>query len=152
MTRTTPPDPDAPRTHLAVLKKRYLEALLTGDKTIEARLSKHRVAPYRAVAPGDAVYLKQSAGPVRAVASVLRVRFFDDLHPATVRALCAEFNGRILGTADYWKTKADARYASLLWLSPPRPLRPLEIPAVPALFGAAWVPLPGPRPHSKRSA
>lgn len=129
-----------PGVHLAVLRRRYLDAALAGDKAVEARLSRNRGAPYGRVRPGDTIYLKQSSGPVRAVATAGEVRTLDDLSPARVRAIRREHDHLIGADPDYWNAKSTARYATLIWLVGTRSLTALDtIPPVPPLHGSAWV-------------
>lgn len=52
------------RAHLAILVQPYLGKLLKGEKTIESRWMKHRIAPYGRVNTGDIVYVKKSGGLV----------------------------------------------------------------------------------------
>jgi len=140
-----------PERHVAVLRRRYLDALLAGEKRVESRLSLARVAPFERVRAGDLVYLKAPGAPVEAVAAVEAARFYEIDGPAGVAALRDRFNHLIGAPPDYWRAKRLARYATLLWLDPPRPLEPRDAPpAVPPLFGRGWLAL-GPAP-ARRSA
>lgn len=102
--------------HLAILHPRYIDSILAGEKTIESRFSRHRCEPYGRVSPGDTIYFQQRAGAIVARARVSRTRAFDDLTPARVRALRAEFNDQILAPAAYWRAKRSASYATLIWI------------------------------------
>jgi len=135
----TPPERPARAVHLAILKRPYLDAVIQGRKTIELRLARTRSAPFRKIARRDAIYLKQSAGPIRAVATAKRVLFLEDLTPAAVRDIKREHNHRILGAPDYWRDKSTARYATLIWLAGVRELTPRDPrPHAEPFFGAAW--------------
>jgi len=137
----TPPERQrrAPAAHLAVLKRPYLDAVIEGRKTIELRLSRTRAAPFGKVAPRDTIYLKQSAGPVRARATAERVLSLEDLTPAEIRALKRAHNHLVLGAPDYWRARSSARYATLIWLADVRELTPSD-PRPPAdpFYGNAW--------------
>ena len=61
------------QTHLAIIKRSYLNAIIAGKKTIELRLTKTRTAPFGRICKGDQIYLKASAGPVMATAAVARI-------------------------------------------------------------------------------
>ncbi|QOI99488.1 MAG: ASCH domain-containing protein [Phycisphaeraceae bacterium] len=102
--------------HLAILKPRYLDAILDGRKTIECRLMRNRVPPFGLVRPGDRIFLKDSGGPIRGVARAAAVRDLSGLTPASILDLEREFNGRVLGDAEFWRKKAGARYGTLIWL------------------------------------
>ena len=126
--------------HVAILLKPYLELILDGRKTVELRLTRTRRVPFRAIEPGDRIYLKQSGGPFRATAIVRRVDFHDDLTPRRIQALQREFNHAIRGGADYWRSKRDARYATLVWLAD---VESIEFgPKMRPHHGAAWQVLP----------
>ena len=59
--------------HLAILKQPYLELILRGEKTIECRLTRTPKPPFGVLQTGQRIYLKQSSGPVRGVATAGKV-------------------------------------------------------------------------------
>jgi len=127
--------------HIAVVHRRYLQALLSGAKTIESRLSRTRRPPYGCVSPGDQIYFKTPGGPVAAVADVADVQCHSDLTPTRIGALKRDLNGQVLADDAYWESKTDARYATFLWLGR---VRPIENPSdshteAPAMNGRAWI-------------
>ena len=111
--------------HLIVLKPNYLNAVLTGDKTIECRLARRPIPPYHAVQIGDILWLKVSLGPVLARAVVSDVFYHDSLTPAKIKDLRRRFNSGILGTDDYWTDRMDCRYATLICMEAVTPIEPL---------------------------
>ena len=117
----------AQRWHVAILKRHYLDLLLEGSKRIESRFTRNSCAPFKAVAPGETVLLKESGGPIRGRAEVERVEFYENLTPARVRRLQQRYNGLILGEETYWQAKASSRYASLIWLTKVELLKPYRI-------------------------
>lgn len=102
--------------HVAILQKPYLDLVLFGTKTIEARLSKVRVPPFDRVRASDIVAFKQSSGPFRAVASIRHVESFELRTSDDVARLRDEHNEHIFGADEFWASKQDARYATLMWL------------------------------------
>ncbi len=50
------------RKHLAILKYPYLKALVDGQKTIEARLTKTRREPFGQIDVGDLYILSEAVG------------------------------------------------------------------------------------------
>ncbi|HYE01691.1 MAG TPA: ASCH domain-containing protein [Phycisphaerales bacterium] len=135
------PDPaPAPRTHVAVVTRACLDAILSGEKTIESRLSRTRCAPFGRVSVGDSVYFKQSSGPFRARATVRRVKAFHGLSAAGVARLRSLYNAGVRGSPAYWRTKRDAGFATMIWLDEVRAVD--EGPSIPALYGRAWIVLP----------
>lgn len=113
----------AKRTHVAIVRREYIDALLAGTKRIEARLQRARQAPFGRVRAGDIVYLKERGGPFRGRAVVESVRDFQGLTPHAVRLIRRRFDAFIRADAAYWESKADARCASLIWMTRIRPTR-----------------------------
>ncbi len=114
-------------THLAILKGEYLDAIVSGDKTIESRFTKTRRAPWGTISAGDTVYLKVTSGPVRAIAEVGRVCCYEIPGPGDIEAIRAEFGDAIGGSDEYWLDKRNSRYAVLVWLEKVRPIEPVRI-------------------------
>lgn len=46
--------------HLAIIKKDWLEKILSREKTIESRWYKHRKSPFMAINKGDTIYFKET--------------------------------------------------------------------------------------------
>lgn len=126
--------------HVAVLKPVYLDMLLSGEKTLECRLTRTRVEPHGRIRRGERVYFKESSGPFRATALVDEVTSFDDLDEAGVDAIRAEFGDAIRGPDSYWESKRSAKFAVLI-----RFRRLEEVfrgPKHPALNGRGWIRVP----------
>lgn len=115
------------KTHLVILKKCYLDKILDGSKSIELRLTKTAVPPFGNIAVGDRLFLKESSGPVYAVARVSAFTEFRNLTPAKIARLKAEFNDKILGEDEYWKFKSDSKFAVLVWMKNVRKIKPVRI-------------------------
>ncbi len=102
--------------HLAIIHKNYLDAVLRGEKSVEARIARVRCAPFGRVERGDVIYLKQTGGPVLAFATARRVRTYRDMTPGDLRALRVEWNDRICGSSEFWAERHGCRYATLIEL------------------------------------
>jgi ASC-1-like (ASCH) protein len=113
--------------HLVILKKPYLEAILAGRKRIESRFTVTRRAYLGRVLPGDRLFLKESSGPVCAVATVAAVRNFDSLTPKKIGELKRQYDHHIRGTKEYWQSKANCRFGLLVWLKEVEPIEPVRI-------------------------
>jgi len=113
--------------HLVILKKPYLDAILAGQKTIESRFMKNKCSPFGRVKPGDNLFLKISSGPVCAKAVAGRVRNFEDLTSEEVAQIKDKYNCQILGTSEYWLSRADCKVGLLVWLENVRPIKPIQI-------------------------
>jgi ASC-1-like (ASCH) protein len=113
--------------HLVILKRPYLEAILAGRKRVESRFAKARRAPFGRVLAGDKLFLKQSSGAVCATASVAAVKSFEDLTPKRIRELRTEYNHLIVGSDQYWQSRADCAFGFLVWLDDVRAVEPIRI-------------------------
>lgn len=119
--------PVMPKSHLVILKKLYLDKILNGSKTIELRLLKAAFPPFGCIAAGDRLFLKESSGPVCAVAQVSAFTELKNLTPGKILSLKAEFNNLILGDDEYWKLKSDSKFAVLVWIKKVRAIKPVRI-------------------------
>lgn len=108
--------------HVAIIRGPYLDAILSGEKTIESRLSVSRGPAFERVSAGERVYFKQTSGPFRATALVRRARHLAGLNSASVATLRREHNAGILGDAEYWRDRRKSRYATLVWLEAVEPI------------------------------
>lgn len=115
----------APQIHLAVLVEPYLEYLLSGKKTIESRFSIHRIAPFEEVLQDDIVLLKRSGGPVVGLALVGQTEFFH-LAPSTW-AQVKSYSREICADVEFWRSRRDKRYATLLHIADIIPLEPFQV-------------------------
>jgi len=138
VTRSSPPQTVG--LHVAILRRPYLDRILDGAKTLECRLTRTPRAPFGRVAAGDTLYLKQSAGPFRGRAVAGEIVSQSDLTPADVDRIRDRYGDRVLGEPDYWQSKRDSRYATLIEL---RSVEPVDVgPALAPSHGLAWFVLP----------
>jgi len=114
--------------HLVIFKKPYLDLILAGEKTVESRLARTKRPLFGRVAAGDTLFLKQSCGPVCAVATAAAVKHFAELTPGQITTIKQQYNRLIKGDDDYWQGKADCKFALLVWLKDVRPIEPVRIP------------------------
>jgi len=113
--------------HLVILKKSYLDAILTGQKRIESRFTKTKREPFGQVLPGDKLFLKESSGPVCAVAAVAAVKIFENLTPGQITEIKQRYNHYIRGSDKYWQSKANCRFGFLVQLKDVKPIEPVRI-------------------------
>jgi hypothetical protein len=132
-----------PINHLVILRPPYLDMILSGEKTVESRLSRRRHPASSRCLPGDVLYLKRTGGDVEGRAIVARVDVYADLDPAGLRVLAEQRAGRVAATeADDWyqRIKRDARHALFLTLTGverfhiPRQALPRSLP-----WASAWI-------------
>jgi hypothetical protein len=113
--------------HLVILKKPYLELILSGRKTVELRLSKGRQPAFGRVHPGDRLFLKVSSGPVCGAAVAANVKLYDDLSPERIVRIRQRYNGEIMGGDAIWQSMMHCRYGFLVWLRDVRRIEPMRI-------------------------
>lgn len=134
------------REHIAILKPKYCRLILSGEKTIECRLTKTRREPFGMVAAGDVIWLKRVSGVIVGRAVAERVVSFAGLTPEGVDQIREQHDGEIMGEETYWGAKSDSRYGTLIWLVEPRPVGQSEAPdwknATPRGTGSGWRYLP----------
>jgi len=115
------------RGHLAILTQPYLDKIIVGKKTIESRFSKMRVPPFYKVQKGDILLLKETAGPIAAIAMVSNVKFFGPLKPRDVELVMEEYSDGLALEEAFTKTKQDSKYATLINIGEVLPVKPLTI-------------------------
>jgi len=113
--------------HLVILKKSYLDAIVTGQKRIESRFTRTRREPFGQVLPGDRLFLKESSGPVCAVATAAAVKIFENLTPGKIMEIKQRYNHYIRGSDKYWQSKANCRFGFLVQLKDVEQIEPVRI-------------------------
>jgi hypothetical protein len=113
--------------HLVILKKPYLDLILSGRKTIELRLTRAQRLPAQRVQAQDRLFLKVSGGPVCAVATAAEVRYYENLTPERVAEIKRQYRKQIGGDDAVWQSVMDCRSGFLVWLRDVRPLAPVRI-------------------------
>ena len=113
--------------HLVILKKPYLDAILAGRKTIESRLTKTNRPPIGKIAPGDKLFFKISSGAVSATGRVKKIQQFDNLTPSKIDKIKLTYNDKILGSDEYWAQKSDCKYGVLVWFEKIKTIPPVRI-------------------------
>lgn len=102
--------------HLAVMTGSFLDLIMTGEKTVESRFHRQRRAPLFIARPGDVVVFRQSGRPVN-VAAMLGDVCYLNMTEVSVDQVRADWASRIgCDDDDFWMTRADARWVSLLTL------------------------------------
>lgn len=110
--------------HVAILKPGYLNEILAGRKTIESRLTKTAQPPFEKIETGERLFLKASAGPFMATAIAGKVLCIGNLQPRDIDQLHKRYGRLIGGDDDYWQSKRDSRYATLIEL---RDVEPIDV-------------------------
>ncbi|MBI2597107.1 ASCH domain-containing protein [Candidatus Daviesbacteria bacterium] len=102
--------------HLAIFKEDGADKILSGEKTIESRFSRRRIAPFGQVSSGDLVYIKPAGKEVIGQFRVQKVIFYDGLGIEEIREIREEYGKKIAVEESYWKGKGDCRYGTLIFI------------------------------------
>ena len=114
------------------MNKRFgdlIAKILSGEKKIESRWSKNKVAPWGRVKRGDRIYFKNSGEPVTAMAEVEKVRQFEKKDFDKAREL--------FSASDKWARGKN--YCVLIWLKDPKKVKPFKINKSGFGSAAAWL-------------
>ena len=111
--------------HLVILKKVYLDRILSGSKTVECRLSCTRRPPYGCVHVGDKLWLKQSGRRIRATARVRGIRYFHPLDPVVLAMLQERYGPVIQADRAFFNLKKGAQFATVIRLGSVRRIAPI---------------------------
>lgn len=110
--------------HLAIFTQPFLSMVLSGEKTIESRFSRNRCAPYGEIDDGDIILLKEVAGPICGLALARRIWCYD-LESEPIDRIRHRFGGGICANDEFWSSRADALYATLIELDVPASIVPV---------------------------
>jgi len=119
--------------HIAILKKSWglLPKILAGEKTVESRWYKNRVAPWDCIRAGETVYFKNGGEPVSVRAEVDKVLRFADLNPRGIKRIIGQY-GNKLGIGEdkleqFYQMFKNKRYCILVFLKNPQKIKPFNI-------------------------
>jgi len=128
--------------HVAILdrKRKLLDKILSGEKTIESRWYKHRRAPWNAISKGDTIYFKDCGEPITAKAAVKNVLFFDNLDKDKVLMILHRYGRAIcLEILDYTPYYDGRNYCILLFLENVKKIKPFNIDKTGFGNANAWI-------------
>lgn len=134
--------------HVAIMRRKwkFVEKILSGEKTIESRWYMKRSVPWEKITAGDTVYFKETGGLVTAKASVQKVVVYEELSPKKVSEILVRYSLKIgIPAKDqpaFLKMFRDKKYCLLMFLTGPKPVKPFAIDK--KGFGAmnAWITVP----------
>ena len=114
------------------MNKRFgdlIAKILSGEKKIESRWSKNKIAPWDRVKTGDKIYFKNSGGPIVIMATVEKVRQFEKKDFAKAKELFPAADEWVLGK----------NYCVLIWLKNSKKVSPFKINKSGFGSAAAWL-------------
>ena len=112
--------------HVAVMAEPFLTFLLEGKKTIESRFSKHAIAPYRQIKPGDLVLVKRTGGPVTGYFTVGKVLELQ-LGRTSLERIKTDYGSAICADASFWEAQQNKRYATLITVQDVHSMHPIPL-------------------------
>ena len=100
--------------HLAIFQEPYLTFIMDGRKKIETRFAKRACPPFRRVADGDVVLLKESGGEIVGICEVEKVWFYN-LDPEAFEIIKNRFGEMICpANGSFWQERKDKLVATLM--------------------------------------
>lgn len=108
--------------HVAILKKPYVKLILSGQKTIESRLTRTAQPPFRAIQTGERLFIKASSGPFMATALAGLIEQHQGLEPRDIQRLNRRHNRAVCGDPAYWELKSQSRFAVFIHLEQVEPI------------------------------
>ncbi len=129
--------------HLAILdkKRKLLEKIISGEKSIESRWYKLKKTPYGMIKAGDTVYFKDSGDSVRVKATVHKVLFFSDMTREKYKEIIDTYGNTIClenKNVEYY-LKQKYNYITLIFLKNVQEIQPFEIDKTGYGMMAAWI-------------
>lgn len=114
--------------HVAIFQEPFLTWVLEGKKRVESRFSQNQVAPFGAIAEGDAVLIKRVSGPLVGICHV-NAAWSYRLDPATWSFIRTRFSELLCAEGeDFWNDRKDARFATLISIDHVSPLPDISYP------------------------
>lgn len=102
--------------HLAIFSSDLAQKILTGEKSIESRFSKAKIAPFEVISSGDLVYIKPTGKDITGQFRVKKVIFFDGLTKEDFKQIRDLYGKEISADDSFWKEKADCKYGTLIFI------------------------------------
>ncbi len=127
--------------HIAILskKRKILDKIISGEKTIESRWYKFKKTPFEAISAGEIIYFKESGEPVSAKAKVQKALFFKDLNLEKIKEILLEHGKGICMDISYAENIQDKRFCTLVFLEDVQKTEPFAINKKGFGLMAAWI-------------
>ena len=134
--------------HVAILskgKKRLLDKIVKGEKTIESRWYVNKVAPWEKINSGDRVFFKETGEKVTAVTTVAKVLQFENLNPVSIANILQRYGKEIgfdnnnQGHVEWQNDLKSKNYCILIFLKDVKKTEPFEINKKGFGVSSAWL-------------
>lgn len=108
--------------HLAILTKEGIQRILSGQKTVETRFSRHKIPPFNAVHTGDIVYIKEAGKDIIGQFTVKSVISFEALEEKDWQFIKSSYKEQLsLGSEDldskFFQTHQAANFGTIIFIS-----------------------------------
>lgn len=121
--------------HVAILKRPYVRLILSGEKTVESRLTRTAQPPLRTITTGERIFIKASSGPFMATALAGQIDQHEALELRDVLELRDRYNNAVCGNDEYWEVKKHSRFGVFIHL---QQVEPIEVGPVYPKSMRAW--------------
>ena len=102
------------RKHLAIFNKEAVERIFKGQKKIEMRFSKRKIAPFGVVSVGDVVFVKPTGGDIAGQFGVKKVIFIEGFSKNDLKSLNLEDFDEF--DQKYLDSKVKVNFATIIYL------------------------------------
>lgn len=99
--------------HLGIFTEPYLTYMLEGKKTIEARFSNKKLAPYKQITKKDIVLIKKASGNVIGYFTIKDIEFLETAE-VPLAQIREKYNDKLCLNDLFWKLKRHSNYATLI--------------------------------------
>ncbi len=119
--------------HLAIYSrnrsKDYITMMLLGTKTVDVKLSYRKMAPYKKLAEGDVVYIKESAGPIVGRFTINKVKDVEIINPNQILDMLFDIRDEVGLETDeavlkMYNKVMYKKYMTIFWFENPEKLVP----------------------------
>ncbi len=127
--------------HVAIMNPKIgaIERILGGEKKIETRWYKNKIAPWNKIRAGDKIYFKYSGKMVTIRATVERVMQLEINNINQVKEIIDKFKQIDIINTDYLRWARGKRYGILIWLKDAQAVKPFGIDKTGFGAAAAWM-------------
>ncbi len=119
------------KNHLAVysntkFESRFADLILDGNKTVDIKMYRNKIAPYEKMNAGDLVYIKLTGGGIVGRFGIEKVEYYDTTqNPKIIQKLLTQ-NMKEIGISGIdhvmriVSVKKSARYVTIFWIKSPK--------------------------------
>lgn len=113
--------------HIAIMKSKFYNLLIKGEKTIESRWSIKKIAPYNKINVNDIIYFKESGKQIiNYKAIVKKVKFFE-INEKTFNFIYKNYKNNIcMQYFDNLEIYKNKKYCTLVWITNLQKINPIN--------------------------